>query len=81
MLDYYAARAPECNYVLSYVEPSMRDAVAVHENVMLEVAILDVIPGKEAEFEAAFSKASVIIFAIAGYISHQLQHSIENNSR
>ena len=59
----------------------MRDAVAAHENTMLEVAILDVIPGREAEFEAAFSQASVIISSMAGYISHQLQHCIENNSR
>ena len=48
---------------------------------MLEVAIINVIPGKEAEFEAAFHTASVIIYSMAGYISHQLQHCVENNSR
>jgi heme-degrading monooxygenase HmoA len=48
---------------------------------MLEVAILDVVPGTEAEFEAAFRQASVIISSMAGYISHQLQHCVENNNR
>lgn len=48
---------------------------------MLEVAILDVIPGKEAEFETAFRQASAIISSMAGYNSHQLQRCIENSSR
>lgn len=48
---------------------------------MLEVAILDVIPGKEAEFETAFHQASAIISSMTGYISHQLHHCIENDSR
>jgi len=48
---------------------------------MLEVAILDVVPGKEAEFETAFRQASAIISNMAGYISHQLQRCVENNSR
>ena len=48
---------------------------------MLEVALLDVVPGKEAEFEAVFRQASVIISSMPGYISHQLQHCVENHSR
>ena len=48
---------------------------------MLEVAILDVLPGREAEFEAAFHQASFVIFGMAGYVSHQLQHCVENKSR
>lgn len=48
---------------------------------MLEVAILNIVPGKEAEFEAAFITASGIISSMAGYISHQLQHCVENKSR
>jgi len=48
---------------------------------VLEVAILDVIPGKEAEFEAAFRTASAIISSMPGYISHQLQHCVEKESR
>ncbi len=48
---------------------------------MLEVAVLNVIQGKEAEFEAAFCAASAIIFSMEGYVSHQLQHCVENESR
>ena len=44
---------------------------------MLEVAILNVVPGKEAEFEVAFRTASVTISSMEGYISHQLQHCIK----
>lgn len=49
--------------------------------MILEVAILDVKPGKEAEFEKSFNKAQSIISAMSGYISHELQHCIENKSR
>lgn len=48
---------------------------------MLEVAILNIIPGKEAEFEVAFKEASAIIASMSGYISHQLQRCLENESR
>lgn len=49
--------------------------------MILEVAILDVIPGQEAAFESAFKQASPIIASIPGYLSHQLQHCIEKPSR
>ncbi len=49
--------------------------------MILEAAILDVIPGKEREFESAFAKASPIIAGMNGYISHQLQHCIEAPTR
>lgn len=49
--------------------------------MVLEVAILTVIAGKEAEFEAAFNKASNIIAAMAGYQSHQLQRCIERQNQ
>ncbi|MBD2041244.1 antibiotic biosynthesis monooxygenase family protein [Microcoleus sp. FACHB-672] len=45
--------------------------------MILEVAILHVKPGKAAEFEAAFTIASSIIFLIPGYISHELQRCLE----
>jgi len=48
---------------------------------MLELAILNIIPGREAEFEAAFRDASKIIASMPGYIDHQLQHCVENKSR
>lgn len=48
---------------------------------MLEVAILNIIPGQEAEFEIAFRAASAIISRMEGYRSHQLQHCVEDASR
>ena len=49
--------------------------------MILEAAILEVVPSREAEFESAFAKASPIIASMNGYISHQLQHCMENSSR
>lgn len=49
--------------------------------MILEVAILDVISGKEKQFELAFEKAQHIIASKEGYISHQLQNCVENSSR
>lgn len=48
---------------------------------VLEVAILDVKPGRESEFQAAFAQAQTIIRDTKGYISHQLQVCVENASR
>ncbi len=49
--------------------------------MILEVATLDVLPGREAEFEKAFAQAQGIIEAMKGYVSHELQRCIENESR
>lgn len=49
--------------------------------MILEVAILDVKPNQEQEFEKAFNDAQKIISSINGYISHQLQKCIEKNNR
>lgn len=49
--------------------------------LILEVAILDLKAGLTAEFEAAFKVASAIIAAMPGYISHELQHFLENCDR
>jgi heme-degrading monooxygenase HmoA len=49
--------------------------------MILEVAILNVIPGLEDDFLKAFSKAQAIISGMAGYISHQLKRCIENASQ
>ena len=49
--------------------------------MILEVAILDVTPGRGKEFETAFGKAQKIISSMDGYISHQLQKCIEKDSR
>nr|MBA3276855.1 antibiotic biosynthesis monooxygenase [Chloroflexia bacterium] len=49
--------------------------------MILEVATLDVRSGQEAAFETAFREAQVIIAAMDGYQSHELQRCIENSSR
>ena len=49
--------------------------------MILEVTILNVIPGSEDDFLIAFSKAEHIIAGMAGYISHQLKRCIENISQ
>ena len=53
----------------------------LNKSEVLEVAILDIKKGREAEFEEAFSKAQDIISAMNGYISHQLQKCVENDNR
>jgi heme-degrading monooxygenase HmoA len=49
--------------------------------MILEVAILDVLPGQESAFETAFGKASAIISNMPGYFSHQLQRCLEKPNR
>ena len=49
--------------------------------MILEVAILNVIPGQEDEFLEAFSKAQEIISSMTGYISHQLKRCIEKTNQ
>lgn len=49
--------------------------------MILEVAILDIKPGRANEFEKAFSKAQSIISNCKGYVSHQLQKCIEKDNR
>jgi heme-degrading monooxygenase HmoA len=49
--------------------------------MILEVAILNIIPGREDAFLKAFSVAQGIISKMAGYISHQLKRCMEHTSR
>jgi len=49
--------------------------------MILEVAVLNVKPSQEQEFEAAFEKAQKIISSIDGYVSHQLHRCIERNNQ
>jgi len=42
--------------------------------MILEVAILDIKPEMEQEFEKSFQKAQSIISSMTGYVSHQLQN-------
>lgn len=49
--------------------------------MILEVAILNVKPTQEADFEYAFGQAQRIISTMPGYLSHQLQRCIERSNR
>jgi heme-degrading monooxygenase HmoA len=49
--------------------------------MILEVAILNVCAGQEADFEAAFRKASPLIASTPGYIDLQLQRCLETPNR
>src|SRR5678816_2842294 len=49
--------------------------------MVLEIAILNVRAGQEAEFERAFCQAEPIISSMKGYQSHELQRCIETPSR
>ena len=47
---------------------------------MLEVAILDVLPDRTAEFEQAFAEAQQIISSMPGYLRHELQRCVETDA-
>jgi len=49
--------------------------------MILEVAILNVIAGRQLDFENAFKQAKTIISSMEGYISHELQKCIERDSQ
>jgi len=49
--------------------------------MVMELAVLDVKPGLEKEFEVAFDNAQTIISGMHGYVSHQLQHCLERPNR
>jgi heme-degrading monooxygenase HmoA len=49
--------------------------------MVLEVALLNVKPGQEQEFEAAFRAASPLIAAQKGYCGHELQRCLEATNR
>lgn len=50
-------------------------------HMILELAILDIIPNQNAAFEAAFARAQTIISNIPGYMGHELQHCLELENR
>ena len=49
--------------------------------MVLEVAILDVVPDRTTEFERAFAEAQPIIASMPGFISLELQHCVERANR
>ena len=46
--------------------------------MILEHAILPVVPGREADFEAAFAEAKAIIGTMPGFIDLRLSRSLES---
>jgi len=49
--------------------------------MILEVAVLNVIPEKTAEFESAFERAQEIISCMKGWKGHELQQCLEVPNR
>jgi heme-degrading monooxygenase HmoA len=49
--------------------------------MVLEVAVLDVRPGRADEFERAFAEAQAIIASMPGYAGHQVQRCVERPDR
>ena len=49
--------------------------------MVLEVAVLDIKPGQNAQFEAAMAQAATLIASIPGYVSHEVQKCIEQPQR
>ena len=49
--------------------------------MILEIAILNIIPGQQPDFESAFAKAQTILANMEGYISHQLLQCVEISNR
>ena len=49
--------------------------------MVLELAILNVRPGRTRSFEAAFLEAQTIIAGIEGYQRHELRHCLEAKNR
>lgn len=49
--------------------------------MILEVAILNIVPGRSAEFEVAIKEAQHIISSMPGYLSHELRSCLEVENR
>lgn len=49
--------------------------------MVLEHAVLDVRPGREAEFEAAFAEAKAVIAAAPGFVGLRLERRLEAPGR
>lgn len=49
--------------------------------MILESAILHIIPGQQSSFESSFRRASAIISAMKGYIRHSLSRCLETDNQ
>lgn len=54
---------------------------ALRDFMILEVAILNVLPDETPQFERAFGEAQSIIAAMPGYRRHELQRCVETPAR
>ena len=82
--DVVAARqsAAMCNpVIIRSTTKAARLAPMVFSPAVLEHAVLDVIPGRQAEFEAAFAEARPIIASAPGFRSLRLEQCVEEPSR
>ena len=59
----------------------VRSAAEGTRPMILEVAVLDVRPGSEPAFEAAFAEARPLIASIPGYLGLELRRCVEKASR
>jgi heme-degrading monooxygenase HmoA len=69
-----------CWFLDCFVWARLRPAGAaqtLEEFVVLEAVTLHIRTGQSAEFEQTFRKAQTIIAGMQGYLSHELQRSIE----
>lgn len=49
--------------------------------MILEIAVFDIEPGQESEFEHAFATASTVIDQAAGHLGHELLRAQESPSQ
>lgn len=49
--------------------------------MILEIATFDIVPGQEAGFEQAFTRARAVISKATGHLSHELLRSYETPSQ
>ncbi|GJO19612.1 hypothetical protein NJB18091_00840 [Mycobacterium marinum] len=75
-----ASRRPSSDPQFSY-GPIGIDGVGETVSVMLEHAVLNVIPGHEAEFESAFGSAKSVISRMPGFQQLSLSRCVEHRGR
>lgn len=49
--------------------------------MIVELALLTLTPGREAEFEAVFPSAISVLATAKGYLAHELRRSVESPNR
>ena len=65
---------------MSWIDPQTSKAHH-HSFMVLELAILNVIPTKEGDFEGAFAEARGIIASMPGFVSLELHRCVEQTNR